>query len=102
MTTLGKIVGGGLPLAAYGGRADIMTKVAPVGPVYQAGTLSGNPVAVTAGIAMLQYLEANPDVYDTLEKNTAQLTAKVPPGLMCESGRIHVYVLLPAGPGEEL
>jgi glutamate-1-semialdehyde 2,1-aminomutase len=81
MTLLGKIVGGGLPLAAYGGRADIMRKVAPVGPVYQAGTLSGNPVAVTAGIAMLQYLEANPDVYDTLEKSTAQLTARVPPGL---------------------
>jgi glutamate-1-semialdehyde 2,1-aminomutase len=81
MTLLGKIVGGGLPLAAYGGRADIMKKVAPVGPVYQAGTLSGNPVAVTAGIAMLQYLEANPDVYDILEKSTAQLTARVPPGL---------------------
>ncbi|HEX4229721.1 MAG TPA: glutamate-1-semialdehyde 2,1-aminomutase [Bryobacteraceae bacterium] len=81
MTTLGKIVGGGLPLAAYGGRRDIMTKVAPVGPVYQAGTLSGNPVAVTAGIAMLRYLEANPGVYSTIEDRTVQLTAKVPPGL---------------------
>jgi glutamate-1-semialdehyde 2,1-aminomutase len=81
MTTLGKIVGGGLPLAAYGGRRDIMTKVAPVGPVYQAGTLSGNPVAVTAGIAMLRYLEANPGVYATIENRTAQLTAEVPPGL---------------------
>jgi glutamate-1-semialdehyde 2,1-aminomutase len=81
MTTLGKIVGGGMPLAAYGGRRDIMTKVAPVGPVYQAGTLSGNPVAVTAGIAMLRYLEANPGVYTTIEDRTAQLTAKVPPGL---------------------
>ena len=60
LTTLGKIIGGGLPMAAYGGRADVMNKVAPVGPVYQAGTLSGNPLAVTAGIAMLQYLQAHP------------------------------------------
>jgi len=81
MTTLGKIVGGGMPLAAYGGRAGIMKKVAPVGPIYQAGTLSGNPVAVSAGIAMLRYLEAHPDVYSTIEHSTAQLTAKVPPGL---------------------
>ncbi len=56
MTTLGKIVGGGLPLGAYGGHAEIMDAVAPVGPVYQAGTLSGNPVAVTAGLAMLRLL----------------------------------------------
>jgi len=54
MTTIGKIVGGGLPIAAYGGRADIMNKVAPVGPIYQAGTLSGNPLAVSAGLAMLR------------------------------------------------
>ena len=57
LTTLGKIIGGGLPIAAYGGRADIMNKVAPVGPVYQAGTLSGNPLAVSAGIAMLRTLK---------------------------------------------
>jgi glutamate-1-semialdehyde 2,1-aminomutase len=68
MTTLGKIVGGGLPLGAYGGRADIMDKVAPVGPVYQAGTLSGNPVAVTAGLAMLSLLRENGgSVYAHLE-----------------------------------
>jgi glutamate-1-semialdehyde 2,1-aminomutase len=78
LTTLGKIIGGGLPIAAYGGRADIMSKVAPVGPVYQAGTLSGNPVAVTAGIAMLKYLEDHPDLYDTLEKSTSALTANLP------------------------
>ena len=53
LTTLGKIIGGGLPLAAYGGRADVMDTVAPVGPVYQAGTLSGNPLAVAAGLAQL-------------------------------------------------
>ena len=71
LTTLGKIIGGGLPLAAYGGRAEIMKKVAPLGPVYQAGTLSGNPLAVTAGIAMLRYLEDHPEIYDSLERLTA-------------------------------
>ncbi len=81
LTTLGKIVGGGLPLAAYGGRAEIMRKVAPSGPVYQAGTLSGNPIAVAAGIAMLRHLIAHPEVYDVLEQRTAQLCADPPPGL---------------------
>jgi glutamate-1-semialdehyde 2,1-aminomutase len=81
MTTLGKIIGGGLPLAAYGGRADIMKKIAPVGPIYQAGTLSGNPLAVTAGIAMLLYLDSHRDVYDTIEQRTAQLTAAMPQGV---------------------
>jgi glutamate-1-semialdehyde 2,1-aminomutase len=81
LTTMGKIIGGGLPLAAYGGRADIMKKVAPVGPIYQAGTLSGNPLAVTAGIAMLHYLESHPDVYDTIESLTTQLTANPPAGV---------------------
>ena len=56
LTTLGKIIGGGLPLAAYGGRADMMGQVAPAGPIYQAGTLSGNPLAVAAGLATLRYL----------------------------------------------
>src|SRR5580704_17573900 len=60
LTTLGKIIGGGLPIAAYGGRADIMKMVAPLGPVYQAGTLSGNPMAVAAGLATLRYLMRNP------------------------------------------
>ncbi len=78
LTTLGKIVGAGLPIAAYGGRADIMKNVAPIGPVYQAGTLSGNPLAVTAGIAMLRYLEGHPESYDTLENSTAELTANLP------------------------
>ena len=78
MTTIGKIVGGGLPIAAYGGRADIMNKVAPVGPIYQAGTLSGNPLAVSAGLAMLRYLKANPQVYTDLERRAARLTENVP------------------------
>jgi glutamate-1-semialdehyde 2,1-aminomutase len=81
LTTLGKIIGGGLPLAAYGGRADIMRKIAPLGPVYQAGTLSGNPLAVAAGLAMLRHLIAHPEIYDTLEARSAQLTAWTPPGV---------------------
>ncbi len=81
LTTLGKIVGGGMPLAAYGGRADIMNKIAPVGPIYQAGTLSGNPMAVSAGIAMLRHLKSHPEVYEIIESRTAQLTANVPPGV---------------------
>ena len=81
LTTLGKIIGGGLPMAAYGGRAEIMKKVAPLGPVYQAGTLSGNPLAVAAGLAMLRYLIAHPEVYETLEARAAQLTAWTPPGV---------------------
>jgi glutamate-1-semialdehyde 2,1-aminomutase len=80
LTTLGKIIGGGLPIAAYGGRADIMRKVAPLGPVYQAGTLSGNPLSVAAGLAMLRYLTAHPELYDQLEARGAQLTAWTPPG----------------------
>jgi glutamate-1-semialdehyde 2,1-aminomutase len=81
MSTFGKIIGGGLPLAAYGGRADIMKKIAPVGPVYQAGTLSGNPLAVAAGLAMLRYLAAHPETYAMLDERAAQLTAWTPPGV---------------------
>jgi glutamate-1-semialdehyde 2,1-aminomutase len=80
LTTLGKIIGAGLPIAAYGGRADVMSKIAPVGPVYQAGTLSGNPLAVTAGIAMLRHIEEHPEIYDTLEKSAAAVTRKLPAG----------------------
>lgn len=72
LTTLGKVVGGGFPLAAYGGRQEIMEKMAPVGPVYQAGTLSGNPVAVSAGLAQLELLEDR-KAYTTLEERGAQL-----------------------------
>lgn len=73
MTCLGKIVGGGFPLAAYGGRKEIMQTVAPLGPVYQAGTLSGNPVAVTAGLKTLEILERD-NPYPELECRTKQLT----------------------------
>jgi glutamate-1-semialdehyde 2,1-aminomutase len=74
MTCLGKIVGGGLPAAAYGGRADVMATVAPDGPVYQAGTLSGNPLAMAAGVAMLDWL-ARSGTYETLEARSARLEA---------------------------
>ena len=68
MTTLGKIIGGGLPVGAYGGRREIMDCVSPVGPVYQAGTLSGNPIAMSAGLAMLHHLNDHPEVYTRLEQ----------------------------------
>jgi len=67
LTCLGKIIGGGMPLAAFGGRRDLMERLAPGGPVYQAGTLSGNPLAVAAGAATLNILKATPDAYDRLE-----------------------------------
>jgi len=73
LTVLGKIIGGGLPVGAYGGRADLMRLVAPEGPVYQAGTLSGNPLAMAAGAATLRHLTT--DVYDALEASTARLQA---------------------------
>ncbi|MCH6236600.1 glutamate-1-semialdehyde 2,1-aminomutase [Cognataquiflexum rubidum] len=66
MTTLGKIIGGGLPVGAYGGKKEIMEFVSPAGPVYQAGTLSGNPIAMAAGLTMLKHLNQNPEVYTTL------------------------------------
>jgi glutamate-1-semialdehyde 2,1-aminomutase len=78
LTTLGKVIGGGLPIGAYGGRADIMRCVAPVGPVYQAGTLSGNPLAVSAGLAMLRHIKTHPEIYAQLEARAARLTASVP------------------------
>jgi glutamate-1-semialdehyde 2,1-aminomutase len=74
LTILGKIVGGGLPLAAFGGRADVMALLAPSGPVYQAGTLSGNPLATAAGLSVLRRLR-DPAVYDELERKGARLEA---------------------------
>jgi len=81
LTTLGKVIGGGLPVGAYGGRAEIMRKVAPLGPVYQAGTLSGNPLAVAAGLAMLRHLKAHPETYAQLEARAAALCAAAPKGV---------------------
>jgi glutamate-1-semialdehyde 2,1-aminomutase len=73
ITTLGKIIGGGLPVGAYGGRKEIMDMMAPAGPVYQAGTLSGNPLAMAAGIAMLNLINDTPDLYSELERKGAKI-----------------------------
>jgi glutamate-1-semialdehyde 2,1-aminomutase len=86
LTTLGKIIGGGLPCGAFGGRAEVMEFLAPLGPVYQAGTLSGNPLAMAAGIATLEHLIAHPgEVYPGLERTTAALADGVA-GLAREAG----------------
>ncbi|HMD14885.1 MAG TPA: glutamate-1-semialdehyde 2,1-aminomutase, partial [Bacteroidota bacterium] len=73
LTTLGKIIGGGLPVGAYGGKREIMQMVSPNGPMYQAGTLSGNPLAMAAGYALLSILSKNKSLYKILEKRSAQL-----------------------------
>ena len=83
LTTLGKVIGGGLPLGAFGGRRDIMEKIAPLGPVYQAGTLSGNPIAVAAGLATLKVL---PPLYEKVEATTRALVA----GLTAEAKKAKV------------
>ncbi len=81
LTAMGKVIGGGLPIAAYGGRKDVMSFVAPSGPIYQAGTLSGNPMAVAAGLAMLRHLRAHPEVYALLEQRAAHLATAAPTGI---------------------
>ena len=73
LVTFGKVIGGGLPIGAYGGRRDLMEMIAPSGPVYQAGTLSGNPVAVAAGLAMLDLIAETPKLYQQLEASTKRL-----------------------------
>ena len=83
LTALGKVIGGGLPVGAYGGKAEYMSQVAPEGPIYQAGTLSGNPLAMAAGIATLSIL-MRPGTYEALEKSTASLAN----GLAAVNGRL--------------
>ncbi|MEM8894666.1 MAG: glutamate-1-semialdehyde 2,1-aminomutase [Bacteroidota bacterium] len=77
MTTLGKIIGGGMPVGAYGGKEEIMNYVSPAGPVYQAGTLSGNPIAMAAGLAMLNYLNEHDEVYSQTKASTNQIVAGI-------------------------
>jgi len=73
LSTFGKIIGGGLPVGAFGGKREIMEKIAPSGPVYQAGTLSGNPLAMAAGYAALKHIKDNPDIYKELEEKSSYL-----------------------------
>ena len=73
LSTFGKIIGGGLPVGAFGGKEEIMNMIAPVGPVYQAGTLSGNPLAMAAGVAALSHIKKHPELYDELEINSSYL-----------------------------
>jgi len=98
LTTLGKVIGGGLPIGAYGGRAEIMRRIAPAGPVYQAGTLSGNPVAVAAGLAMLRYLKQHPELYAQLEERTARLAAAAPPGIAVNRAGSMITFFFTPGP----
>jgi glutamate-1-semialdehyde 2,1-aminomutase len=73
IVTFGKIIGGGMPVGAYGGKREIMEFVSPTGPVYQAGTLSGNPLAMAAGNAQIKYLQENPYIYEEIEQKGAYL-----------------------------
>ncbi len=91
LTTLGKIIGGGLPVGAYGGAAEIMDEVAPAGKVYQAGTLSGNPLATAAGIATLMAIESDPDFYAKIERATTRLAT----GLQSSADRAGIKVATP-------
>jgi len=77
LTTLGKVIGGGLPVAAFGGKREIMSGIAPLGPVYQAGTLSGNPLSMAAGLAMLNVLESDVNFYQNLSESTEYLTSGI-------------------------
>jgi len=88
LTTFGKIIGGGMPVGAYGGRRDIMSMVAPTGPVYQAGTLSGNPVAMAAGLAQLKLLRGTPDLYKKLNRAGDEFFATLD-GILNDAGVPH-------------
>ncbi len=77
LTTLGKIIGAGFPVGAYGGKKEIMDSISPTGPVYQAGTLSGNPVAMSAGYAQLKYLREHPETYQKLDSTTADICSGI-------------------------
>lgn len=96
LTTLGKIIGGGLPVGAYGGRASLMDQVAPLGPVYQAGTLSGNPLAMAAGVAVLERL-ADGSVHRQIEERSAvffeQLSPRLDPARFCLNHEANLFTL---------
>jgi glutamate-1-semialdehyde 2,1-aminomutase len=103
LTTLGKILGGGLPAGAYGGRREIMDYIAPCGPVYQAGTFSGNPLSLAAGIATIRYLHGHRDLYGRLEGLTRAIGEALPPaakGSFVRVGSMFKYFFRPAPPGD--
>ena len=109
LTTLGKIIGGGLPVGAYGGRKEIMQMVAPAGPMYQAGTLSGNPLAMAAGFETLSIIREDKEFYRNLEARSARLAAGIQNGDRWrslsagpEQGRRHVHHILHKGSGNGL
>ena len=89
LVTYGKIIGGGMPVGAYGGSRKLMELVAPLGPVYQAGTLSGNPVAMAAGLTQLRFLEAHPEVYENLERRGAMLQKGLEEALKGQDAQIN-------------
>ena len=89
LTTLGKIIGGGLPVGAYGGRRDLMSQISPAGPIYQAGTMSGNPLAMAAGLAMLDAIAADVGLYDRLEALGHALEDGVRAAAASSSGGCH-------------
>lgn len=98
LTAMGKVIGAGLPIGAYGGRKEIMEMVAPAGPVYQAGTLSGNPLAVAAGLAMLRHLQAHPEIYQRLDVMSARFAAAMPPGVTVNRAGSMVTLFFTAEP----
>ncbi len=102
LTTLGKVIGGGLPVGAYGGRRDIMSQVAPAGPIYQAGTLSGNPLAVAAGLAMLRHLKAHPEIYKAAGAAGRRALRGGAAGSHGEPRGLHVHVLFHGAAGDRL
>lgn len=90
LSTFGKIIGGGLPVGAYGGKKEIMEMVSPSGPVYQAGTLSGNPLAMNAGFASLSYIREHPDIYKTLEEKSSYLANGINDGIKSSGKKFRV------------
>jgi glutamate-1-semialdehyde 2,1-aminomutase len=101
ITTLGKIIGGGLPIGAFGGKREIMTQVAPSGPVYQAGTFSGNPLSLTAGIATIRWLHEHRTIYTELEKKTRAIEESIgntPVGTFVRLGSMFKYFFRSSAP----
>jgi glutamate-1-semialdehyde 2,1-aminomutase len=101
LTTFGKIIGGGLPIGAFGGRREIMSLVAPAGPVYQAGTFNGNPLSLTAGLATLRILHRDPSVYQRMEEGTRAIGESIPQsakGSFVRFGSLFKYFFRPLPP----